>query len=157
MQSFNTSDICPNCKKNLGLTKPGFFYGSPIRICPKCKKEYVDYRYHEIAIEGVLEQDTRLPTDEENSKKKKDAFVSLLIGIGSLVLFIIIFMLGWIVYPLLLGIAVGVVGFFKGMKKEGPKDLEKKLAELEIERSHSFDRMKDPQYVEKLKGYGYNV
>lgn len=47
---MNRPGICPNCGKDLGLFLRRDLYGSPFRTCPKCKKEYVDRRYKELAI-----------------------------------------------------------------------------------------------------------
>ena len=42
--------FCPNCGKDLGLDWPAPKYGSPFRNCRKCKAEYVDKNYIELAI-----------------------------------------------------------------------------------------------------------
>lgn len=82
------------------LTTPAHFYGSPFRICPKCKQEYVDYRYHEIAVEGAQEKDTRLPTEEERKANRKGSykaiFIGLLVIVASIALFVVGMGTGWL-------------------------------------------------------------
>ena len=49
-----TRGNCPHCKRKLFNYNPGSWrYESPIRTCIKCKKKYVDTRYHEIVIDGI--------------------------------------------------------------------------------------------------------
>lgn len=153
----NNSDTCPHCGNNLHLTTPAHLYGSPFRNCPKCKGEYIDYRYHEIAIDGIREEDTRLPTREERKEEKKGAWIGLLIGIVCTVLFIVFLCLGLIVFPLPIGTIFGFIAFFGGLKKTTQKDLDKKLKALEAEKVESINRLRNPQYVEKLQNAGYYI
>jgi len=45
---------CPHCGKKVGVFAGGQYnYGSPIKICPKCGKEYVNSFFHEIEIDGI--------------------------------------------------------------------------------------------------------
>lgn len=52
---LNTHGTCPYCGATISLSyvEKEWKYGSPIRTCKKCKKNYIDGRYHEIAVEGI--------------------------------------------------------------------------------------------------------
>ena len=45
---------CPYCGKEIiGFNEDAWEYGRPVRRCKRCKKKYIDPRYHEIAIDGI--------------------------------------------------------------------------------------------------------
>lgn len=55
---LRTGGNCPYCKAKIFFyyekeRENEWKYGSPIRPCRKCGKNYVDGRYHEIAVEGI--------------------------------------------------------------------------------------------------------
>ena len=51
---LRTGGNCPYCKAKIFFYyEEEWLYGSPIRTCKKCGKNYVDDRYHEIAVEGI--------------------------------------------------------------------------------------------------------
>ncbi len=145
---------CPHCNNDLGTAVNAHLYGSPIRICAKCRNTYVDRRYHEIAIEGVQQLDVN-PTTEDKKSNIKRGFSLLGLGIAAIALFILILATGWMVFPLpIIGgilIASGI-GFFKENSK---KSIESKQKEIEIERQQSELRLKNPEYVKQLKDIGY--
>lgn len=43
---------CPECKSKFNDSSNTWNYGSPIRVCPKCRAEYLDKRFREVAITG---------------------------------------------------------------------------------------------------------
>ena len=54
---------CKNCGKKLLTYEPyERKYGSPLRSCKKCNQEYIDPRYHELAVTGIPEREFKLPT-----------------------------------------------------------------------------------------------
>ena len=147
---------CPHCGNNLGTAVDAYLYGSPFRVCNKCKNSYVDNRYHEIAIEGIRQEDI-YPTENDKKSHRKSGWKSIWIGIGSIVLFVIILFTGWIVFPLPIIGFVSIIGGVRKMKSDTKKSLEKTRAALEIEKQQSFLRLQDPLYVEKLRSIGYNI
>lgn len=45
---------CPYCGKEIyGFNENAWEYGRSVRSCKRCKKKYIDPRYHEIAIDGI--------------------------------------------------------------------------------------------------------
>lgn len=147
---------CPHCGNDLGVAMDAYLYGSPFRVCSKCKNSYVDKRYHEIAIEGIRQEDSN-PTDADKKVNRKTGSLAILLGLGLFALFIIILFFGWIFYPLpifgILSIGVGISAF----KNNSKKKLEKTRRTLEFEKQQSFLRMQNPQYVEQLRAIGYDI
>lgn len=48
---------CPFCGNKIERRSMNTYrLGSPFRICPRCKKEYIDEDYHELAIEDFRDQ-----------------------------------------------------------------------------------------------------
>ena len=43
---------CPKCGEKTREQSNTWGYGSPIRFCPRCKQEYLDKRWREVAIDG---------------------------------------------------------------------------------------------------------
>jgi len=43
---------CPKCGEKTKEPSNTWAYGSPIRFCPRCKQEYLDARWREVAITG---------------------------------------------------------------------------------------------------------
>lgn len=147
---------CPHCGHPLGPSENAYFYGSPFRVCNKCKQTYVDNRYHEIALEGIRPQDIT-PTEGEKKNRQKDGMKKLWIGIGLCAAFVLILFTGWIVFPLpIIGVGMIVSGV-KVMKGAGAKGIEKTKRALALEEQQSRQRMQDPAYVEKLRSIGYQI
>lgn len=147
---------CPHCENDLGTAVNAYLYGSPLRVCNKCKKTYIDSRYHEIAIEGIRQEDIN-PTEVDKQAHRKAGSKSILIGFGMIALFILILFTGFIVFPLPIFGVFLIIGGFGARKSDNPKELEKTRQALEIERQKSVLRMQDPQYVEQLRAIGYNI
>ena len=147
---------CPHCGNDLGTAVNLYLYGSPLKVCDKCKQTYVDSRYHEIAIEGIRQEDIN-PTKEDKKENRKGGFKAILLGLGCIALFILILYFGYIAYMLPVIGVFFLVGGICGMTKDGKKSLEKKRQELEIERQQSMLRMQDLRYVEQLRAAGYSI
>lgn len=152
---------CPYCNEKLGhngknkVDSSGFgnlTYGSPIVICDKCGRESLDSDIHEIAIEGINQNEYSL------KNKLKLAFIFLALGLLStgihiyevtcqnyyheklavaafvfLALFVVM-----IIYSLY--IALG----FRAKKIENIKQ-------------KSIERLKNTEYAQKLNSLGYPV
>ena len=147
---------CPHCGNNLGTAVNAHLYGSPFRVCNKCKNSYVDNRYHEIAIEGIRQVDIN-PTEADKQAHRKSGLKAIWIGLGMIALFIIILFTGWIVFPLPIFGVISIIGGIGAMKGDSKKELEKTRNALEIERQQSMLRMQNPQYVEQLRAIGYDI
>lgn len=153
---------CPHCGYNPGEAADAYLYGSPIRVCAKCKQEYVDRRYHEIAIDGIRFEDINLSPERFVADRKK-AFITIIIGVSILVLNLIIAFnsSATISFPVftfisLLGAVILVSGIDTLM--DGTKrSIEKNRAILEQERQISVLRMVNPNYVQKLRTIGYSL
>ncbi len=144
---------CPHCGYNPGEAADAYLYGSPIRVCAKCKQEYVDRRYHEIAIDGIRHEDINI-TPERYAKVQKNAILSIVVGSGIFILhFMIRLGLAWGLIAVL-GVIILVSGIdtlMGGIKRS----IEKNRVVLEQERKMSVLRMKDSHYVQKLRTIGY--
>lgn len=147
---------CPHCGKPIKTVENEYLYGSPLRNCEKCKNQYVDRRYHEIALDGIREEDIN-PSEAEIKSRRNSGLISIAIGIGSFVLFIVIIALGWIIFPLPLVTYYGIVKGVSSLKESTKGSIENKRKMLEIEKQQSFARMQNPQYVEQLRAAGFNV
>lgn len=147
---------CPHCGHKPGSAGNTHLYGSPFRRCDKCKQEYIDRRYHEIAIDGVRHEDINL-TPKRYASDKKNAIGTIIAGIGFIVLHYIIAVNSpnfFFSYLSLLGavlIAAGVNTLMDGTKRA----IEKKRVLLDQERQDSIQRMQDPSYVQRLRSIGY--
>ena len=148
-----TRGNCPHCKRKLFNYNPGSWrYESPIRTCFKCKKKYVDTRYHEIVIDGI----------RQDSLSTDGAVNGILVGI---VIAAIFFGLTyWTIsydgsyYPkaVFLGIVgviimvVSIVDFLMiltGAKKR----------RFDALREKSDQRLQDKNYAQELLLVGYDV
>lgn len=147
---------CPHCNNDLGFAMDAYLYGSPLQQCKKCKKLYVDNRYHEIAIEGIRQEDIN-PTDTDKKNHKQSGLFGLLIGVGMIALFLIILTTGWAIIPLPIFGVISIIGGIAAMTGDNKRSLEKTRKALEVERQQSILRMQNPQYVAQLQAMGYRI
>lgn len=151
---------CPYCKHKFFYYNPNeYFYGSPIRTCKKCQQQYIDKRYHEIAVE------------DESSKKTattKSAAISLVtcLLIGGFFIYrafclfgsyhrqgtiptndILAIMFGIIGILCIIG---GIVHFIDTLTGAAQRRMDKRLHESE-------ERLKNRLYAQTLKSVGYSV
>ncbi|MBP5281789.1 MAG: hypothetical protein J6Z22_04740 [Lachnospiraceae bacterium] len=143
---------CGHCGETVKEKSNMWAYGSPIRFCPRCKQEYLDRRWREVAIEGF---DPKSTSPAYYVKAFFLCLACLAVSGGwtyytvhyrneyhtAMVALIIVSAIGAIGCLILsLGIALGF------MKKGNEQYLQ------ESER-----RMRDPEYVKKLQAYGYRI
>lgn len=140
---------CPACnqpyEKNFYSGKPKpeekIRYGSPIKVCKYCKKEFIDSDYKEIALEGVPNKD--------DFKRFTKGTISYTIAAFVMAFFAYIFEFRFlpIVFILLGMIIIGsdIITYTKRLKH------------LEKETLASKERMSDPVYAKRLAEHGYHV
>lgn len=154
MAAINIPHIqCPCCKEDLGIAVGnGSMYGSLMRTCPKCGKEYFDPRYREIAVDGLMDSDIKPKSDT------KTPWIAFGVGIGAFALMILLIATtGRLLFILPI---VGVVSFALGFKTIGDNGKIRsgeRAAELERLRAESEARLMNPVYARLLKARGYAV
>lgn len=144
---------CPSCGKRL-LTYEGYEikYGSPLRTCKYCGREYIDPRFRELAVTGFPEKEF-----------KKSTCLFMLI-IGALILWRGVYLFGmrqvnaaqeiqWVLPTVitLLGavfIMGSIVEFIRIVSGLKMKKYNRLMEESKI-------RMQNESYVYKLKKLGY--
>ena len=123
-----------------------------LKVCPKCKNEFLDKRFTEVAIEGFDRRSV------EPSFYLKGIVFFAVITLMSILLFI--YMVKFIgKYPTkILGcIGIGILGIILCtlMFVRVKFGFEEKERENYIKQSE--ERLKNKEYAEKLKFYGYEV
>ncbi|MDO5148079.1 MAG: hypothetical protein Q4D76_01670 [Oscillospiraceae bacterium] len=148
-------DRCPECgRKFFYYDSRQRYYGSPVRTCKKCNSQYLDLRYHEIAVEGIPES--------ELSRKP----MIILMIFGALILYRGIYLTGyrqlgmgdygqWIM-PVLF-IIMGIVMITVGIIEIIMISTGRKMMKYERLKRESEERMSDRSYAWTLKQEGYNV
>ena len=145
--------ICPHCKQKViesyKIINP-YLYGSKIRKCPKCGGEIFDNRWREVAIQGFDPiQDTEKTYASRfgfslvaaglcfmNMNYKHSLGNPTMIKVGC-----------W--FALILGGFILIFYFrhlFGFVKRKNAKYMEE-----------SIERMRDPEYVSKIKAHGVTV
>ncbi len=143
---------CPKCGEKTREQSNTWAYGSPIRLCPRCKQEYLDKRWREVAIDGF---DPRGTSPAYYLK----CFVGCLVGL--------ILSYGWYYYTthyrgyyntmniaIIIVAAIGTIGclglaIYIGLgfgKKADAKYMEE-----------SKRRLRVADYVRKRQSYGYVI
>lgn len=150
LKTFN----CPHCGNSLGYALDAYLYGSPLQVCDRCKKTYVDRRYHEIAVEGIRQEDID-PTEEDKKMHRKGGWIAVGIGVAAIAVFVLLLAAGWISFPLPIIGVISLIGGIVTMRGDNKKVLEKTRKNLENERQQSMQRMQDPRYVAQLYAIGY--
>ncbi len=143
---------CPHCGKKTKENCNAWAYGSPVKVCPECKNEFLDKRFTEVAIEGF----ERRIVDPSIFLKGMVFFAAMTL----LCIFLFIFMVkfnGWYPTKIIGCIGIGVLGtlFCAVMFVRVKFGFEEKGMEKYIKESE--ERLKNREYAEKLKSYGYEV
>ena len=143
--------ICPQCKTKNREACNTWMYGTPIRDCKACRSEYLDRRWREVAIDGFD------PRSNNAQFYVKVALVFLAIALVCSVMIYFQYAKGFYSTKI---IAIGAGSTLLGITclimsiriKLGfqNKDNDKYMAE-------SKARLQDPQYIEKLRKFGYKV
>ncbi len=151
MQISYAEWVCPECKTKNREACNTWMYGSPIRECKACRSEYLDKRWREVAIDGFD------PRGKNAKFFAKGALLLLSMALICGVLLQTPVVQGMNSTKLTLACVLcslfGLVSGFIALRIKlgfAAKDNEKYMAE-------SKSRLADPQYVEKLRKYGYKV
>lgn len=143
---------CPHCGGMVREKSNAWVYGSPIRTCPKCKQEFLDKRWREVAIDGFA-------TGAKSAKLYLGATIGFLLFtiICTLWLRNMIATQGHYPTRLVGCIVVGIVGtvgcavvFLRIVTGYEDKQNAKYMAE-------SRRRLQDKNYIDKLVSFGYTV
>lgn len=143
---------CPACGAQIREKCNAWAYGSPVKVCPKCKKEFLDKRFREVAVEGFDRRSVN------PSFYLKGIFIFLAFTLLSvLVLVLMIKFTGTYRVKVLYCIGGGILGTIVCILlyirvKFG---FEEKEREKYMEESRK--RLENKSYAEKLRAYGYNV
>lgn len=143
---------CPKCGARVREKCNAWVYGSPIRTCPNCRKEFLDKRWREVAIDGFV----------QGAKNAKLYFCAM---IGFLLATVVCILWLWKMistqghYPTkLVGcIVVGIIGtigcaivFLRIVTGYEDKQNAKYMDE-------SRRRLQDKDYIDSLISFGYTV
>lgn len=143
---------CPKCGKKIRESCNAWVYGSPIRICPNCKSEFLDKRWREVAIDGF-----------DPRANNPRFYIFGFFGFLAFTIVCVVWLMAMInaqrSYPIrLLGCIVlgiiGTIGCAVVLLRQITGYEEKNNARFMEE---SQKRMQDKDYVEKLVAYGYSV
>lgn len=114
-------------------------YGSPIKVCPKCKHIFTDAEYREIAIDGVREV-------EYARVSPGTIVITAIVLIGGVLAVTSGLRAGWFM------VGMSVLVFC-----EEYFGYEKRQKRLQKEIDESRERLSNPQYALLLQKLGYNV
>ncbi|MBQ8177094.1 MAG: hypothetical protein IJ035_08700 [Oscillospiraceae bacterium] len=144
---------CPNCGRLVGTFVVGDYrYGSPLKICKKCKTEYINPAVHEIEVDGI----------SPDAFDMKRLLIGILVGIvfiiiGAAIFYFEVTRKGYyhtstiaimVISAIAIFYALGNIFFIKtGIKAKW----------TERKRQESAERMSNPEYALRLKEHGYNV
>lgn len=153
--------MCPYCGKEiLGFHEKDWKYGSPIRICKRCRKKYLDLRYHEIAIDGIAPGTLNVKQSAKTLffglaimfiSIMAIIFISIIINLGIVTLrghyYIMLIFLSLIGLLVVLFMLIDIIRIKTGIK-------ERHLEKLKME---SEKRLQDPSYIQELLNAGIQV
>lgn len=144
---------CPSCGREIQMDKPkAYLYGTPFRPCEACGGEYVDKRYHEIAVDGIyVGHKLYIPAWQVLATVaalallaySMSSYAAWYFGFTGMVVF---FALGVFASVLMICMDISALQRYVARKK--------RLAALKEE---SAERVKNPAYVEKLESLGWKV
>lgn len=150
---LKTDGSCPHCgRKLMNYVEREWKYGSPIRVCKKCGKRYIDGRYHEIVIEGIA--------PDAMSVKNDLVFMAVLFIIAAIAVgvnFTSVRLTGmysrrmaFLPVICLMGLVFMLIDIIR--IKTGAKE-----RRFKVLREESHQRLKNKTYAYELSEAGYNV
>lgn len=148
-----TDGNCPYCGKKFNdYNASSQDYGSPVRKCRYCKKEYLDERYHEIAIEGYSDKSLNV----KNSMKVIPIGLILFVIAGGMSAYTIYFR----GYYMMKGVAAafgGLIIMIFGIVDAVRIKTGLKARSLENKKEESEKRLRNKEYAQLLSELGYPV
>lgn len=140
---------CPACnqpyEKNFYSGKPKpeekIRYGSPIKVCKYCGKEFIDSEYKEIALEGI-------PNKEDYNRFTKGTILYTVLAFA-MAYFSWLFDFGLLPF-VFIALGLIIIGSDLVSYTKRQKHLEKEIME-------SKKRMENPEYALRLARHGYQV
>ena len=117
-----------------------WIYGTPMKICPGCKKLFIDKDVQELAITNLRKQDKVLINPASRTLSLMGLILGLLLYLGGLTGFAIA------------AAAVGVLCAVMDLALYPTR-----MKKLERERQASEKRLSDPDYARALKKAGYDI
>lgn len=146
---------CPHCEYAYSIHQFANMtsWGSPVRTCPRCHKQFIDTSYKEMAIEGF---------DEEPKKVTGSTIFLLVMGLlvlGGSLWMVSVYSRGDDAATMLMCVAVGL--FFTGVGVYGIiadiMDHEERKQWVEKERQASWERCNDINYLNFLQTIGVKI
>lgn len=133
---------CPYCHHAYVINDShgSYYIGSPIRVCKKCGKNFIDKEFKELALTDIKPWD-KLPISVGTVIAVLFAFIMVFAAIKSSWNWFVIIPIAIALYLLI----SDIVGY------------KSKMQWIEEERKASFDRLSNPQYAAFLKELGYDV
>ena len=115
-------------------------YGTPMKICPGCKKLFIDKDVQELAITELRRQDKALINPASRNLTLMGLILGALLYLGGLTVFAMI------------AAGVGVLCSVVDLALYPTR-----MKKLEREREASEKRLSDPNYARALKRAGYDI
>ena len=143
---------CPKCGEKTKESCNLWVYGSPIRYCVRCKQEYLDKRWREVAIDGF---DPR-STNPGLYLKATLGFGAAALALGGWLYYSINFMHSYNTIFVALAAICGIATvLFLVMLIRNKMGVEDKINAASL--AESRRRLQNPEYVRKLQEYGYQI
>lgn len=147
-----TTTACPHCGMVVTLFNPKntIFFGSPVRICPKCSQRFIDKRFQEPA----LSPDYKLPVKGLSTSNIVILIILALLFVLGVFLFVVVdasLGIGWMLLSGLFFIAMVFAIIWDNAH------FDKLLKEAQMELAASQKRLESSDYARLLKELGYSV
>lgn len=143
---------CPYCNTKTGSNQADlYYYGSPVRTCGKCKQQYLNRCYHEIAVEGYRDTDVSIEACRKNLRN------GILLVAAAAAMNGALYLLGRYSWVFLLFVVLGAAMLLVSLKDYWKVRKGTRLQELEKEEKASVARLRNPEYARLLQAHGYEV
>ena len=143
---------CTSCGEKLGpMIKNVYLYGSPIRSCKYCGAKYLDKNYHEIAIDGINEEDLSA------GKRLKMLLLCVVCSVILAALNVVTYLESGLQPALVVVFACTAGGAVVSLWKYIQVVSGGKQKQLDKERQASVERLQDKEYAAVLQKLGYEV